>query len=351
MDDPGPHENAAAAPGTGMTSRRTPSHASGPTAFVAGGDTLLGAALLDLLPHHGYDLVGVGDDEPELTDAGEVDAFFAAARPEFVFLVGGKSGGIGLNRARPAELMLHNLRVFSHVMDAAHRHAARKLLYTASSCAYPRSVPQPLRVESLTSGPLEPTSEAYATAKLAGWKLCDAYRRQYGCRFITAFPANPFGPHDDFGPDSGHVIPALIRRAHEAKENGEAVLTVWGTGTPRREFVVSRDLADACLFVMRHYDGDAPINLGGGSDVSIAEVARTVADVVGFRGEIAFDTTKPDGAPLKALDSWALREMGWRPAVAFRDAVAETYRWFLHQGRCREPSGMAAPVENLCKVG
>jgi len=302
----------------------------GSRVFVAGGDTLVGAALVELLAGGGFDrLVGVGPDEPDLTDAAAVEAFFADARPEYVFLVGGKSGGIALNRARPADLMLDNLRTVVNVVDAAHRHGATKLLYLASSCAYPKHAPQPLRVESLTTGPLEPTSEAYATAKLSGWKLCDAYRRQYGCRFVTGFPANAFGPHDDFGPDSGHVIPALVRRAHEAKENGDAVLTVWGTGTPRREFIYSRDLADACVYAMRHYDGDAPLNLGGGTDLTIAAAARTIAEVVGFRGRLAFDPTKPDGAPLKALDSTALLALGWRPATDFRTAISETYRWFL----------------------
>lgn len=298
--------------------------------FVAGGDTLPGAALLELLPEQGYEnLLGVGPDEPTLTDPGEVDLFFADVRPEYVFLVGGKSGGIALNRTRPADLMLDNLRIATNVLTAAHRYGVRKLLYLASSCAYPKHAPQPLRVESLGTGPVEPTSEAYATAKLAGWKLCEAYRRQYGCRFVTGFPANAFGPHDDFGPDSGHVIPALIRRAHEAKACGEPVLMVWGTGRPRREFVYSRDLASACLFVMRHYDGEAPINLGGGNDLSIADAARTVAEVVGFRGRLVFDTTRPDGAPLKALDSSELLSLGWRPSTDFRTAVAETYDWFV----------------------
>ncbi|HYH64316.1 MAG TPA: NAD-dependent epimerase/dehydratase family protein, partial [Urbifossiella sp.] len=209
-------------------------------AFVAGGDTLPGAALLDLLPAEGFDsLVGVGPDEPDLTDALAVNSFFAAEKPEVVFLVGGPSGGIGLNRACPADLMLANLQVATNVLDAAHRHGVRKLLYLASSCAYPREAPQPLSPRSLGTGPLEPTSAPYATAKLAGAVLCDAYRRQYGCRFITAFPANPFGPGDDFGADSGHVIPALIRRAHEATERGDSVLSVWGSGTPRREFLFS----------------------------------------------------------------------------------------------------------------
>jgi GDP-L-fucose synthase len=205
-----------------------------------------------------------------------------------------------------------------------------RLLYLASSCAYPREAPQPLRPDSLGTGPLEPTSAPYATAKLAGAVLCDAYRRQYGCRFIAGFPANPFGPGDDFGADSGHVIPALIRRAHEAKERGDATLTVWGTGSPRREFLFSRDLASACLFAVRHYAGDAPLNLGGGTVLSVAEAARVVCDVVGFRGRLVFDATKPDGAPLKALDASDLLSRGWKPATAFRAAVEETYHWFLH---------------------
>lgn len=309
--------------------------------FVAGGDTLLGAALLELLPEQGYEnLVGVGPAEPDLTDAREVDRFFAAERPEYVFLVAGKSGGIGLNRARPADLMLDNLRVTTNVLDAAHRHGVTKLLYTASSCAYPKAAPQPLRAESLGTGPLEETSSPYAMAKLAGWKLCDAYRRQYGCQFITCVPANAFGPHDDFGADSGHVIPALIRRAHDEKANGEAELVVWGTGTPRREFVYARDLADACVFVMREYKGDGPLNLGGSSTHSVADVARTVADVVGYCGRLAFDGTKPDGAPHKALDSSPLLALGWRPATGFRAAVEQTYRWFLHH-RVTEDAGHA----------
>jgi GDP-L-fucose synthase len=298
--------------------------------FVAGGETLPGSALLDLLPGKGFGtLVGTGRDEPDLTDARQVNAFFADARPEFVFLVGGPSGGIGRNRSHPADLMLDNLLTITNVVSAAHRYQVEKLLYLASSCAYPRQAPQPLQVQSLTTGPLEPTSEAYASAKLAGWKLCQAFRSQYGCRFVTGFPANAFGPHDDFSPDSGHVVPALLRRTHEAKEQGGPTLTVWGSGAPRREFIFSRDLADACLFAMRHYDDDAPINLGGGDDMSIVEVARTIADVVGFRGRLVFDTSKPDGAPRKGLDSSALRALGWRPRTEFQTAVTETYNWFL----------------------
>ncbi len=295
--------------------------------FVAGADSLIGAALMELLPQRGY--LHVFESGPVLNDAREVSAFFADAQPEYVFLVGGKSGGIGLNRERPAELMLDNLRIITNVVDAAHRHGTSKLLYLASACAYPRHAPQPMRVESLMNGPVEPTSETYATAKLAGWKLCEAYRRQYGSRFITAFPANPFGPFDDFGPDSGHVIPALIRRAHEAKERGNSELVIWGTGLPRREFIFSHDLADACLFAMERYEGEAPINLGGGAILSIADTARIVADVIGYRGRLVFDTSKPDGAPLKALDSSEFHAMDWRPATDFRSAVEQTYDWFL----------------------
>jgi GDP-L-fucose synthase len=295
--------------------------------FVAGADTLAGAALMELLPERGF--THVFQSGPLLNDSYEVEAYFAHARPEYVFLVGGMSGGIALNRARPAELMLDNLQIIANVIDAAHRYGVAKLLYLASACAYPGLAPQPMRIESLLSGPVESTSQAYATAKLAGWKLCEACRQQYGSRFITAFPANPFGPHDDFGPESGHVIPALIRRMTEAKRRGDDELVIWGSGTPQREFIYARDLADACLFAMRQYDEDAPINLGGGEIVSIAEAARTIADVVGYRGRLTFDEAKPDGAPLKALDSSALKAMGWRPTMGFRAGVAKTYEWFV----------------------
>lgn len=295
--------------------------------FVAGADTLIGAALMELLPERGF--THLFESGPTLNDPWEVEAFFANARPEFVFLVGGKSGGIALNRSRPAELMLDNLQIITNVIDSAHRYGTIKLLYLASACAYPKRAPQPMRIESLMEGPLEPTSEAYALARLTGWKLCEAYRRQYGSRFITAFPANAFGPYDDFGPESGHVIPSLICRVHEAMCRGDRELVIWGTGTPQREFIYSRDLADACLFAMQQYDGDAPINLGGGETVSVAEAARTIADVVDYRGRLVFDATKPDGAPRKGLDSSTIRNMGLQPMTGFRAAIELTYRWFL----------------------
>jgi GDP-L-fucose synthase len=297
--------------------------------FVAGRNTLPGRALIELLREQDYvQLVGV-EDEPRLTDPDMTGAFFADARPEVVFLCAGLSGGIGLNREKPVELMRDNLLGTLNALHAARRCGVSKLLYLASSCAYPKHAPQPMSVEALGTGLMESTSEAYSTAKFAGWKLCEAYRREYGCRFVTAFPANAFGPHDDFSEEGGHVIPALLRRAHIAKVRGDAELVVWGSGTPRREFVYARDLASACLFVASYYDGPAPINLGGGTDLSIAEVARAVVEVVGFRGRLRFDTTKPDGAPLKALDSTPLLEMGWRPTAEFRAALEETYDWFL----------------------
>lgn len=303
---------------------------SGTRVFVSGGGTLIGRALIDLLIEEGdAELFGVGRDEPDVTDPRATDKLFDFARPHVVFHCAGLSGGIGLNRARPVELMRDNLLGTLSVLEAAKRFGARKLVYLASSCVYPRHAAQPMRVEELGTGPMEPTSEAYSTAKLAGWKLCAAYRREYGCNFVTAIPANGFGPHDDFSPEGGHVIPALVRRAHDAKTGGHEELVVWGTGAPRREFVYARDLARACAFVAERYDGDAPINLGGGTDLSVAEVAAEVARVVGFRGRIRFDATKPDGAPLKALDSTPLLALGWHPKAAFRDALRETYEWFL----------------------
>jgi GDP-L-fucose synthase len=297
--------------------------------FVAGGTTPLGRALLERLCADRYRrIVGAPPEEPDLTDAGRVAAFFAWARPQYVFLVAGKSGGIGANQSRPADLMLDNLLVAAHVIAEANRSGVAKLLYLASSCSYPRLAPQPMRPEALLTGPLEPTNDAYAVAKLAGWKLCQAYRRQFGSPFITAIPANSFGPFDDFSPESGHVIPALMHRMHEVKLRNDESVTVWGTGRPVREFFYVRDLADACLFAMRRYDGDEPINLGSGSEISIRETARLIAEVVGYRGRIDFDASRPDGMPRKALDAGTLSALGWKPATNFRAALEETYSWF-----------------------
>jgi GDP-L-fucose synthase len=318
--------------------------------YVAGGTTLAGAALLDALRTAGYgNLVGTPPDEPDLTVAGQVDDFFGEYRPEYVFLVAGLSGGIRRNQTHPADLMRDNLLVAVHVVQSAHTHGVSKLLYLASSCSYPRLTAQPMGVEALMTGPLEPTNAAYATAKLAGWQLCAAYRQQYGARFLTAIPANVFGPHDDFGPDGGHVIPALIRRTHRAKVQGEPTLTIWGTGTPRREFLYSRDLAEACLFLMDHYEEPEPINIGGGADLSIAETAQAIAEVVGYQGRLGFDIRQPDGMPLKRLDARPLHALGWKPATGFRTALRETYAWFLQHAvkedlpDVRKPVSLALP--------
>jgi GDP-L-fucose synthase len=313
--------------------------------YVAGGETLVGAALRTTLHSSGYgNLVGTPPDEPDLTVAGEVEEFFRKARPEYIFLVAGKSGGIQWNRECPALLMRDNLLVTAHVVHEAYRYGVTKLLYLASSCSYPRDAPQPLAIESLMTGPLESTSAAYATAKLAGWQLCRAYQQQYGVHFLTAFPANAFGPHDDFSPEGGHVIPALLRRAHQAKRRRQPEMQVWGSGKPRREFIYSLDLADACLFAMRHYDEPEPINLGGAADLSVAEIARAVAEVVGYRGRLRFDATKPDGMPFKRLDCGPLRELGWRPSRDFGTALAETYAWFLHHVVKEDPAHVGATV-------
>ena len=313
--------------------------------YVAGGSTPIGRALLERLRAEGFRrIVGAPPDEADLTDAGRVASFFAWERPQYVFLAAGRSGGIGANRDRPADLMLDNLLVAAHVIRAAHRSRSREAAFTcASSCSYPQAGSQPMRPESLLAGPPEPTSDAYGVAKLAGWKLCQAYRRQYGAPFITAIPANAFGPFDDFSPDGGHVIPALMRRMHEAKVRGGKSVVVWGCGRPLREFLYVRDLADACLFVMRRYDGERPINLGGGAEHSIAATARLIADVVGYRGRIVFDAGKPDGAPRKALDSGELLALGWRPATDFRTALEETYTWFCtHEATGGRPNVRAA---------
>lgn len=302
--------------------------------YVAGGQTLIGAATLRELERQGYvNIVGRPGEEPELTDAAQVDAFFARTAPEYVFLVAGKSGGIGANQKYPAELMLDNLLVECHVIHSAYRHRVKKLLYLASSCSYPKYCPQPMKEDALLSGPLEPTNEAYAVAKIAGIKLCQAYHRQYGANFISGIPANIFGPGDDFNPKDSHVIAALIRKMHEAEEQGREVVEIWGTGSPRREFIFADDLADACIFVTREYDGTQPINLGCGSDMSIAELALAVKEVTGFQGQIHFDTSNPDGMPAKLLDSSKLQALGWHPRVPFHSALLATYEWFLqHRG-------------------
>lgn len=298
--------------------------------YVAGGQELIGAAILRQLERQGFsNLVGEPGVEPDLSDAAQVEAFFAQTKPDYVFIAAGKSGGIAANQKYPADFMLDNLLIASHLIPAAYRHRVKKLLYLASSCSYPRLAAQPMRVESLMSGPLEPTNEAYAVAKLAGIKLCQAYHQQFGVNFISAIPANVFGPGDDFSPEDSHVIGALMYKMHQAKITGADSVEIWGTGAPRREFIYADDLADACLFVMQNYHSPTPINLGGGVDLSIGELATLIKTVVGYSGKLDFDTSKPDGMPLKALDASPLSGLGWRPRVSFQAALSATYTWFL----------------------
>lgn len=304
--------------------------------YVAGAETLIGRAILRELERQGYgNVIGSRGEEPDLTDATQVQALFARTLPEYVFLAAGRSGGIRANQKYPAELLRENLLVACHIMHAAHRCGVKKLLYLASSCSYPKHCPQPMRVTSLLTGPPEPSNEAYALAKLAGITLCRAYRQQHGVNFISGIPANVFGPGDDFNQEDAHVIPALIRKMHDAKTLGAEAVEIWGTGAPRREFLFADDLADACLFVMREYDDPQPINLGRGTDLSIRELAELIKDVVGYRGELRFDPSRPDGMPAKLLDSSQLREMGWEPKISFRSALAATYEWFLQMERPR----------------
>lgn len=267
-------------------------------------------------------------DEPDHTNAEAVREFFSREKPQYVFIVGGKSGGISMNQQRPAELMIDSLLIAQNVMAAAHEFGVTKLLYLASSCVYPRLCPQPMKEADLMTGPLEPTNAAYATAKLSGMQLAHAYRMEYGDPFIVAIPTNIFGPGDAFDPENSHVVSALIRRMDEAKQQGASSIDVWGTGKPRREFMAVEDLARGCVFMMDHYDSEEPANLGCGESLSIAELAYAVKDVVGFEGEIEFDTSKPDGMPEKVLDSSRLMVIGWQPEYTFAEALRSTYAWY-----------------------
>jgi len=305
--------------------------------FVAGHRGLVGAAIVRALQARGFGgLLLRSRQELDLTRQDAVDAFFAEQRPEYVFLAAARVGGIHANSTYPADFIRDNLQLQTNVIDAAYRHGVRKLLFLGSSCIYPKLAPQPIAESSLLTGPLEPTNEWYAIAKIAGLKMAQAYRRQYGFDAISAMPTNLYGPGDNFNLENSHVLPALIRRFHEARERGAGHVTLWGTGTPRREFLHVDDAADACLFLMEHYDGEEPVNVGCGEDVTIRELAERVRDAVGFAGRIEFDTGRPDGTPRKLLDVTRLTSLGWRPRIPLADGVASTYRWFLdNNSACR----------------
>jgi GDP-L-fucose synthase len=302
--------------------------------YVAGSETLVGKALLRQLKVGGYsNVINTSSAEPDLTDAATVDDYFDSMKPDYVFLAAGRSGGIGANQKYPADLMLDNLLIQCQIMRSAQRHGSRKLLYFASSCSYPRSCPQPMHVESLMKGPLEPSSEAYATAKIAGIKLCQAYQKQYGADMISAIPGDVFGPGDNFDLEDSHVIAALIRRMHQAKILEARAVAIWGSGSPQREFIFVDDVADAAIFLMKNYIGPTPINIGSGSAVTIRSLAELLKEVIGFEGELQFDTTKPDGVALKALDSSELLAMGWQPKTSLRAGLERTYHWFIDTTR------------------
>lgn len=298
--------------------------------FVTGHRGLVGSAILRRLEVEGCtNLIVAGREQLDLRDQAAVNYWFRANRPEYVYLVAGTVGGILANSTRPAEFIYDNLMIHATVVHASHLFGVRKLLYLGSSCIYPREATQPITEEQLLTGPLEPTNESYAIAKIAGIRLCQSYRAQYGDDFISAMPTNLYGPHDNFDIDSSHVLPALMRRFHEAKRAGDAEVVVWGSGSPRREFLHVDDLADACLFLMDNYDADRQINVGSGEDLSIRELAELVRATVYPEAEIVFDTSKPDGTPRKLLDVTRLRSLGWEPRTSLAKGLAATYDWFL----------------------
>jgi GDP-L-fucose synthase len=298
--------------------------------FVAGHRGLAGSAIVRRLESLGYtNLVTRSHGELDLRVQGPVEDFFAAERPEYVFLAAAKVGGILANSSHPAEFLRDNLLIQNNLIHYAYAYGATKLLFLGSSCIYPKLAPQPIKEEYLLTGPLEPTNEWYAIAKIAGIKMCQAYRQQYGFRAISLMPTNLYGPGDNFDLQSSHVLPAMIRKFHEAKLAGRGEVTIWGTGTPLREFLHVDDLADAAVYLMRHYDEAEIVNVGTGSDISIADLARLVQRVAGFSGSLVFDATKPDGTPRKLLDVSRLTALGWRASIGLEEGIRSTYKWYL----------------------
>lgn len=299
--------------------------------YVAGHRGMVGSAIVRALTARGHgNLIVRTSKELDLRDNARVAAFFAEARPEYVFLAAAKVGGILANSTFPADFIYDNLAIQTNVVHQAYVHRVKKLLLLGSSCIYPRDSPQPMKEEYLLTGPLEPTNEWYAVAKIAGIKMCQAYRRQYGCDFIAAMPTNLYGPNDNFDLQHSHVLAALIRRFHEAREQSSPP-TLWGSGTPRREFLHADDCAEACLFLMDRYSDPMIMNVGAGQEISIADLAALVAEVVGYRGDIEWDRTKPDGMPRKLMDSGRIAALGWTPRIALRDGLKDAYDWYRQQ--------------------
>jgi GDP-L-fucose synthase len=300
----------------------------GKSVYVAGHKGMVGSAIVRRLDRESCTIL-TAPRGLDLREQAPVREWFAANRPDVVVIAAARVGGILANDTYPAEFLYDNLMIEANLIEAARQGAAEKLLFLGSSCIYPRMAPQPIREDALLTGPLEPTNEWYAIAKIAGIKLCQAYRRQYGCDFISAMPTNLYGPGDNYDLEGSHVLPALIRKAHEAKEAGAASIEIWGTGTPRREFLHVDDLADACVFLLERYSDEEHVNVGSGEDLTIAELARLVCDVVGFAGEIATDPSKPDGTPRKLMSSDKIAAMGWRPAIGLRQGIEQAYGEFL----------------------
>lgn len=301
--------------------------------WVAGHRGMVGAALVRRLAADGHQVLTAGRDAVDLTRQTEVEAWMRRDRPDVVVIAAARVGGIAANAARPVDFLLDNLQIETNVMAAAAETGVAKLLFLGSSCIYPKFAPQPMREDALLTGPLEETNQWYAIAKIAGIRLAQAYRQQHGLDFISAMPTNLYGPGDNYDLESSHVIPALIRKAVAARDSGAAAMTVWGSGTPLREFMHVDDLADALVFLLGHYSESDHINVGTGEEVTIADVARLVGDVVGFGGELAFDTSRPDGTPRKLMDSSRLLGMGWRPRINLRDGLADAYQAFLTSER------------------
>jgi GDP-L-fucose synthase len=305
----------------------------GQRVWVAGHRGMVGAAICRRLASEPCEILTVGRNQADLRRQQEVEDWMAAARPDLVFVAAATVGGIYANESRPAEFLYDNLMIEANIIQAAHRLGVRKLLFLGSSCIYPREAPQPMTEQALLTGPLEPTNQWYAVAKIAGIKLCQAYRRQYGCDFISAMPTNLYGIGDTFDLKNSHVLPALMLKIHRARISGSPTVEIWGSGQPRREFLFCDDLADALVFLMKHYSDESHVNVGCGTDVTIREVATLLAGVIGFTGDFVYDPTKPDGAPRKLLDIGLLTRLGWQPRTSLAEGLATTYRWFLeHPG-------------------
>jgi len=306
--------------------------------YVAGHRGMVGSAIVRNLKSKGYShIISKTSSELDLTVQADVNQFFATEKPEYVFLAAAKVGGILANSTYPAEFLYQNLMIESNTIHAAHMQGVKKLLFLGSSCIYPKMAPQPIKEECLLSGPLEPTNEAYALAKISGIALCKFYRRQYGSDFISAMPTNLYGVSDNFDLNSSHVLPALIRKFHEAKIAAQPEVSIWGTGTPRREFLFVDDLADACVFLMNEYSDELHINIGTGEDIEIRQLAELLMDIVGYHGRLTYDLSKPDGTPRKVLDVSQLRNLGWVSSVGLREGVSRVYAWYCDQDNKSTP--------------